>query len=97
MTAPLVRWRAVSQQEFLWAHWGGEHVLYHRPSGLTHLINEVTASLLREVLLEARTVDDAAVELAQREGAEMGAEFIDDVQFLVERLETLGLVERCDE
>ena len=72
-------------------------MLHHRPSGLTHLVNGVTASLLREVLAEARTVDAAAVELARREGSEIGAEFVGNVQQLVERLEALGLVERCSE
>lgn len=72
-------------------------MLHHRPSGLTHLVNEVTVSLLRNVLAEARTVDAAAIELARREGAETGAEFVDIVQQLVERLEALGLVERCSE
>jgi PqqD family protein of HPr-rel-A system len=94
--ARFVRWRAATEQALDWAHWDSEYVLYHRPSGLTHLVNDVTATLLREVLTTPCSVDAAAIELAAREGAEIGAEYVEDLLNLVERLEALGLVERCN-
>ena len=69
-------------------------MLFHRPSGLTHLVNGATAKLLREVLTEPRFVEDAAANLAATEGANAGPEFAADVQHLLARLEALGLVER---
>jgi len=88
------RWQAVPQSEFLWAHWGADYVLFHRPSGLTHFLNPSAALLLREVLVEPRTLESAAHTLAAAEGAEPGPDFLPEIAELLRRFETLGLVER---
>ena len=43
-----LRFRAVSPSECLWGHWGGDHVVFHRPSGKTHLLNEPSALLMTQ-------------------------------------------------
>ena len=88
------RWQAVPQSEFLWAHWGHDPVLFHRSSGLTHFLNPSAALLLSEVLVEPRTLESAAQSLAVAEGAEPGADFLPEIAELLQRLETLGLVQR---
>lgn len=64
--------------QFAWAHWSDGHVLYHRPSGKTHFLNEAGAALLRELLANPAETFDADPAL----------------QGLLLRFETLGLVER---
>jgi len=52
------------------------HVLYHRPSGQTHFLNEGGALLLRECLLEPRDAVQAARALADLQGAEPDPQFL---------------------
>ncbi len=88
-------WCAGPDENLIWAEWGGDCVVFHRPSGLTHLVNASTAVLLREVLSTPRTIAEAAARLAESQGAVPAPDYADDVGGLMERLEFLGLVERA--
>lgn len=72
---------------------GDEHVVYHHPSGKTHLLNAGSALLIQEVLREARTSEQAADELARLQGALSDPRFREHVTGLLSRLAELGLVE----
>lgn len=91
---PEPRWRSGPPQDLAWAELGDDYVLYHRPSGKTHLLNAASAALLRQVLLEPKDARSAARELADREGAEGHADFVDAVTAALAQLEHLGLIER---
>ncbi len=73
--------------------WGGEHVLYHHPSGKTHLLNEGSALLLRCVLITPKDVAAAARELAELQGGLLDERFVGHVTGLIMRFDELGLVE----
>jgi PqqD family protein of HPr-rel-A system len=80
--------------ELVWAEFGTDFVVYHRPSGKTHFFNAATALLLKEVLVEPRSALEAAQDLAERQAADATAEFLAAVQHSLEHLEYLGLVDR---
>lgn len=88
------RWQAGEPDALRWAHWGGEYVLFHEASGLTHLVNEPTARLLREILVEPADLSQIAARLGSVSGAEGAADFAQQVAVLLERLDVLGLVQR---
>lgn len=91
---PLVHWRAVPANELHFAQWGDDVVLFHRTSGLTHLVNIATVVLLREVLAEPSTLDTAARALVTAQNAQADEHFLSELAELIQRLEGLGLVER---
>ncbi len=87
------RWRVSSDTPFAWARFASGHVLYHRPSGQTHFLNEGGALLLRECLAEPRTAVEAARALADLQGAEPDTQFLRHIAQLLSHLERIGLVE----
>lgn len=92
--APPVHWSVNRAHELLWRSWGpGEFVVYHRESGETHLLNAVTAFVLRTLRSEPLTCS----ELADRAADEFGPEFDEpekELETLLGHLDRLGLVDR---
>jgi PqqD family protein of HPr-rel-A system len=91
------QWRAGPAEDLVWAEFGEDYVVYHRPSGKTHFLNTASAALLREVLVCPQTAVAAAEELAAREAAPADAEFHAAVTAWLVQLEHLGLVGRLDD
>ena len=87
-------WCAGPAEDLVWADCGDDSVVYHRPSGKTHLLNGAGAVLLLTVLREPKTARMAAEELAAFEEAVGDTEFFATVQASLEQLAHLGLVER---
>jgi PqqD family protein of HPr-rel-A system len=92
---PAPRWRAASPEELLWSEWDAEYVLYHRPSGKTHFLNESAWFLLSEILREPLDVAATADELARLRGVAADQDLHTYVSTLVLRFEELGLVHRA--
>ena len=99
-------WCAVDPGSMVWADWGEDHAVYHRPSGRTHFLNETSRLLIVHVLpapgtpgADAATVA-AALDLAGDEGdpatatEEIAPEITEEIRDLLMHLEALGLVER---
>jgi PqqD family protein of HPr-rel-A system len=78
-------------------HWGEQSVLFHEPSGRTHLLNAAMVELLTRVLREPRTVEEAFRELVGNDPPEPDEEI--ESQYRVRDallwLEELGLIEGC--
>jgi PqqD family protein of HPr-rel-A system len=89
-------WCARRAEDLVWAEFGEDYVVYHRPSGKTHFLNSASVALLREVLASPRNASSAAEELAARESAPVDAEFVAAVLESLAHLEHLGLVDRVD-
>ena len=53
-------WRARAADEVVWLALDEDHVLYHRPSGKTHFLNDASKRLLRDVLTVPKTAGEAA-------------------------------------
>jgi PqqD family protein of HPr-rel-A system len=88
------KWRAADGDDLVWAEWGGDYVVFHRPSGKTHLLNDVGRHLLTQVLTEPRATEEVARILLDADGGYPDAEFVADVEGMLERYDQLGLVDR---
>ena len=85
-----VRWQAAAPETMVWRSWDGGFVMFHRPSGVTHLLNAASAELIREVLAVPRSIDEAASHLfGQASLDEIGA-----LEPMLEHFEELGLIGR---
>jgi PqqD family protein of HPr-rel-A system len=84
----LHRWQAAAPELLDWAGWDGQYVVFHRPSGKTHLLNGETLLLLTRILDTPRSLPEVAGELAAAGIA------VDDTEALgmLLRLEDLGLI-----
>lgn len=73
---------------------GDGFVVYHRPSGKTHLLNEASHRLLTQLLIEPK--DLAAIAAAFDPGGAGPAreEYLDSLTEMLRRLERYGLIER---
>lgn len=72
----------------------GDQVAYHRPSGLTHLVNAATVMLVTVLLTDALDADTIARSFAPDRDASW-AEHLSGIVAMLERLEQLGLIERA--
>jgi len=84
-----VSWKAVNLADIKWRSWGNEHVVFHRPSGKLHLLNDSSLRLLREVLTEPLGTKELITLLA---GPEPTPAEIDQVVGLLMYFDELGLV-----
>ena len=88
-----MRWTVNTEHELLWRSWSpDEFVVYHRESGETHLLNALTAFVLRTLRSESLN----STELAGRAADEFGPEFENaeqELEHLLGHLDELGLVQ----
>jgi PqqD family protein of HPr-rel-A system len=91
-----ISWCAVAPSTILWNCWGEDCVLFHRQSGKTHVANSATILLLTRVLVEPKTAERAAEELAELQEAAPGQQYAAEIAALLAHLDHLGLVERRD-
>lgn len=87
------RWRAADPDTLDWVSFDGEFVLFHRPSGKTHFVNEATALLLREILREPRDLHAIVARLAPGVSSEERDAIRASTLEQLWRLTELGLVE----
>lgn len=85
-------WRRRDQDDCAWAQFGEDCVVYHRSSGITHLLNGVSVRLLFEVLLSPVTLDDI-VSIFMSDGNADEDEYRAEFLAVLARLEYFGLVE----
>lgn len=91
---PDPHWTAATATELLWAEWEGQYVLFHRPSGRTHVVNASTWLLLNEVLRDSLTLEATTLEFARLRETPIDEELRAYVAGLLLHLEELGLVTR---
>jgi PqqD family protein of HPr-rel-A system len=90
-----VTWVASLPADPLWFDSGRDRVLYHRPSGQTHLVNESASLLLFHALVEPKNVTTLTSELASMQQVAPSEDLRSYVEDLLLRLEDLGLVQRA--
>jgi PqqD family protein of HPr-rel-A system len=85
-------WRLATGFNAQWRHWGDEHILFHLPSGDTHLLDSSSAMVLHELDVAPCSAGDLARRL-------VASKLCDDdearlmVEMLVDELWRLGLIE----
>lgn len=87
-------WRSVPSDELVSIRWGDIFVVYHKPSGLTHVLNGAMFCLLDDILCVPRDSAGAIDGLSQlsEDGAVLPAR--EQILESLVRLEQLGLVRR---
>lgn len=78
----------------IWRNWDEESFLvYHTGSGDTHLLNRVTAEVLRQLERADADVGELAHRVAQSFEVEADDEFVQQIEQLLAHLDELGLVD----
>lgn len=99
------QWRTAPREEFLWAEFKGEYVLFHRRSGQTHFLNAASATLLQQILIDATDLDAACRSFTtmpargmndMMDGDEATPELRQYLRAILDRFEELGLVRRIE-
>lgn len=88
------RWRQCNEDDCLWADCGDGFVVYHRPSGKTHLLNNASVTLLLEVLADPKSLAGIAAAFDPEHDYADSDAYVDRMAELVHRLEQFGLIER---
>jgi PqqD family protein of HPr-rel-A system len=84
-------------RSLLWQSWGDDHLIYQPSSTETHVFNETTACALRRLTAGAATLDEVAEWSADAMGIERNLISAKDFEFVMARLEELGLIDAADE
>lgn len=90
----LKRWRKCADESCAWFDFGDGAVVYHRPSGKTHLLNEASVRLLTELLQDPLDLPAIAAEFSPGEGGPSQEAFLESLDQMLRRLEQFGLIER---
>jgi len=69
-------------------------VIYHRPSGKTHLLNEAGYRLLTELLLEPKDLATIAAEYDPGHQKTSSDDYLERITHMLRRLEQFGLIDR---
>ena len=85
-------WQSCDAFQLAWASDGEAHVVYHRPSGITHLLNHASYQLIAEFLVVPATIEQIAAFFATDDDASVHPEHLQQIASLVHRLEQVGLV-----
>lgn len=73
--------------------WGENVLVYHFPSGNTHLLNPTAALTLELIIKNPRTTWDLAQQLSSILELKFDQEVITHVQVILDNLDELGLIE----
>jgi len=86
------RWCNSKQEDLLWAEWDNEFIVYHKPSGKTHLVNALSRELIEQILTTPLSTDEIAGTLATELGIECTELHVANIAGLLKRLDELGLI-----
>ncbi len=76
----------------IWREWDDEHVVYHRASGETHLLNAVAAATLRALERSSLTLDELCERIASEFRADAPEAYGASLANLLAYFDDLGLV-----
>lgn len=88
-----MRWRSAPAETIRWVVWEDTHIAYHRPSGMTHFLNDSSRLLLDDLLDTPMTAEQVAAKFSDIAAAR-GEDAVDEARALLERFEELGIVEQ---
>lgn len=84
----------VSSCPLMWTQCGEEYIVFHRASGETHYLNDLSALILRLLEREPDTTHGIHQELIDMLGVSPGVEVEQQIDSLLARFEQLGVVGR---
>ena len=89
------KWRTSHSDDCAWFDCGDGFVVYHRPSGKTHLLNDPSYRLLTDLLQEPMDLAAIAAEFEPGQDGSQVDEYLERMALMVRRLEQFGLIERA--
>ena len=90
------KWLVQEPIDIRWLSFDDARIAYHRLSGQTHYLNEVSFDLLSNFLLVPRSLEDVATRLSRGLGEFNFDEVMTDVELLMARFERLGLIDKAE-
>ena len=81
------------KDDILWVSFDDDFVVYHRPSGKTHFLNEASKILLTELLADAKDLPSILDAFAVEDSEEHSEEYAHQMKGMLARLEDLGLIQ----
>lgn len=90
------RWRLRGSDDFAWAAFDDAYVLYHRPSGTTHLLNDGMHHLLTRVIDGNAAFSEIADAFAGIAADAEPAEYLASLHAMLDRMVELGFIETVD-
>ncbi len=93
MIPPSIQWRAAPQDQLLWRAWDDEFLVYHVPSGDTHLLNPLAADVLRRLQQAPAREADLVGHLAGPDQADRTTALTEHVRELLRVFDESGLIE----
>jgi PqqD family protein of HPr-rel-A system len=86
------KWRRRDPGDSAWADFEDAYVVFHHPSGRTHLLNQATRDILELLGDRALTAEDVAAELRVDVADVPLEDYMGRVHSVLRRLEHLGFV-----
>lgn len=80
-----------------WEQWDDIHIVFQHAAGKTHFLNAVSHLLLQRLGASPQDSQTAANDIAQELGFDADAEFVDQIEKTLTRLEQLGLISKIRE
>lgn len=91
------KYRAAPKDELIWHDLDSMMLLFHRPSGITHMLADPVPAIIEVMEDAALTAAEIALRLAALFDIESGAEAENIVIARLEELSALGLVSRASD
>ena len=88
------KYRAGPKDDLIWHGLDSMTLLFHRPSGITHMLADPAPALLEVMDTGLLTAAEIATRLKARFDAESGADTDDIIRARLEELAALGLIAR---
>jgi PqqD family protein of HPr-rel-A system len=89
-----IRWKSNAPDSCVWFDTGDGVVVYHRPSGKTHLLNEPSVRLLTDLSSVSRDLQAIAADFEPAENGPSKDVYLENLAQMLRRLEQFGLIER---
>jgi len=90
-----LKWRQGPSNDCVWSDCGDGFVVYHRPSGKTHLLNDASSRLLRELLQKPMDLATIAAEFEPGQAESPSDDYLERMASMLRRLDQLGLIQRA--
>lgn len=87
------KWRIPKGSRLIWRSWDSEAVVYHTGSGNTHLLDELSADVLRLIEKQSQTFENLKTYLTSRQFSPSDGKVESWLEELIDKLHSLELIE----
>ncbi len=91
------KWQVVGTSPLVWREWNNQFVVYHPPSGDTHLLTAVAASVLRALESAPRSMKELVRTALSHSNDQTDHPLLMQIEDLIDTLERKGVIEKTAE